>query len=271
VHFDLAWTPPADLGYKAVAVNCSDVAAMGGTPRRALVSLGVRPGIEVDFLEALYAGMRECSDAFGMAVVGGDVSRCDQLVVSVALLGNPAGRRVVERRGARPGDVICVTGSLGAAAAGFRLMKAGQPVPPSLRAAHLRPVPRVREVEVLRRFLPNAMIDVSDGFAADLGHLCDASGVGATVDAARLPLIDTAGLAADLDALELALGGGEDYELCFTIVAERAERAASEVEAATGTRVHLIGEVTEKAAGRVLVVDGTARPLAAAGWDHLRP
>src|SRR6266576_2277867 len=132
VHFDLAWTPPADLGYKAVAVNCSDVAAMGGTPRRALVSLGVRPGIEVDFLEALYTGMRECSDAFGMA-----------------LLGNPAGRRVIERRGARPGDVICVTGTLGAAAAGFRLMKAGQPVPPALRAALLRPVPRVREVEVL--------------------------------------------------------------------------------------------------------------------------
>jgi thiamine-monophosphate kinase len=271
VHFDLAWTPPADLGYKAVAVNCSDVAAMGGTPRRALVSLGVRPGIEVDFLEALYAGMRECSDAFGMAVVGGDVSRCDQLVVSVALLGNPAGRRVIERRGARPGDVICVTGSLGAAAAGLRLMKAGQPVPPPLRAAFLRPVPRVREVEVLRRFLPNAMIDVSDGLAADLGHLCDASGVGATVDAARLPLIDTAGLPAGLDALDLALGGGEDYELCFTIVAERAERAASEVEAATGTRVHLIGEVTEEADGRVLVVDGTAQPLAASGWDHLRP
>ena len=115
------------------------------------------------------------------------------------------------------------------------------------------------------------MIDVSDGFAADLGHLCDASGVGATVDAARLPRIDTAGLPGGLDALELALGGGEDYELCFTIVAERAEKAASEVEAATGTRVHLIGEVTDEAGGRVLVVDGTPQPLAASGWDHLRP
>jgi thiamine-monophosphate kinase len=150
-------------------------------------------------------------------------------------------------------------------------MKAGQPAPPALRSALLRPEPRVREVEVLRRFLPNAMIDVSDGLAADLGHLCDASRVGARVDAARLPLIDTAGLPADLDALDLALSGGEDYELCFTIVPERAEKAASEVEAATGTRVHLIGEVTEEAAGRVLVVDGTVQPLAPQGWDHLRP
>jgi thiamine-monophosphate kinase len=242
---------------------------MGGTPRRALVSLGVRQGIELAFLEGLYAGMRECSDAFGMAVVGGDVSRCDQLVVSVALLGNPAGRRVIERRGARPGDAICVTGTLGGAAAGLRLLKAGQTVPPALRAAHLRPVPRVREVEVLRRFLPNAMIDVSDGFAADLGHICDASGVGATVDAGRLPLIEASGLPAGLDPLELALRGGEDYELCFTIVPERAAKAASEVEARTGTRVHVVGEVTEEAAGRVLVVDGVAQPLPGAGWDHL--
>lgn len=270
VHFDLAWTTPEDLGYKAVAVNCSDVAAMGGTPRRALVSLGLRPGIEMEFLEALYCGMRECSDAFGMAVVGGDVSRCDQLVLSVALLGNPAGRRVIERRGARPGDVICVTGTLGAAAAGFRLARAGIPVPPALRAAHLRPVPRVREVEVLRRFIPNAMIDVSDGFAADLGHICDASGVGARVDAARLPLIDPAGLPADFDPLELALGGGEDYELCFTIVPERAEKAAAEVEARTGTAVSLVGEVTDKVDGRVVVVGGSPRPLVATGWDHLR-
>jgi thiamine-monophosphate kinase len=129
----------------------------------------------------------------------------------------------------------------------------------------------VREVEVLRRFIPNAMIDVSDGFSADLGHLCDASGVGARVDAGRLPLIDPAGLPAGLDPLELGLGGGEDYELCFTIVPERAGKAAAEVEARTGTRVHLVGEVTEKAEGRVLVVDGIPQPLVAKGWDHLAP
>ena len=270
VHFDLAWTAPGDLGYKAVAVNCSDVAAMGGIPRRALVSLGVRPGIDLEFLEALYAGMRECSDAFGMAVVGGDVSRCDQLVVSVALLGNPAGRLVIERRGARPGHLACVTGVLGAAAAGLRLMRGGLPVRADLKAAHLRPTPRVREVEVLRRFLPSSMIDVSDGFAADLGHICSASGVGATIDAARLPLIDPAGLPAVLDPLELALAGGEDYELCFTIVPERAAQAAREVASRTGTQVRVVGEVTEEADGMVLVRDGATVPLVAPGWDHLK-
>jgi len=270
VHFDLAWTSPEDLGYKAVAVNCSDVAAMGGTPRRALVSLGVRTGIELPFLEALYGGMRECSDRFDMAVVGGDVSRAEALVLSVALLGNPAGRRVVERRGARPGDAICVTGTLGAAAAGLRLLRQGLPARPDLRAAHLRPTPRVREVEVLRRYLPSAMIDVSDGFAADLGHLCAASGAGAVVDAGRLPLVDVTGLPLQLDPLGLALSGGEDYELCFTIAPDRAERAAAEVESRTGTRIHLVGEVREEAEGMVLVRDGERRPLVAAGWDHLR-
>ena len=271
IHFELSWTTPEDLGYKAVAVNCSDVASMGGTPRRALVSLGIRPGIELEFLERLYRGMRECSDRFGMAVVGGDVSRAGQLVVSVALLGNPAGRRVIERRGARPGDVIGVTGILGAAAAGLELARSGADARPDLRAAHLRPVPRVREVEVLRRFLPSAMIDVSDGFAADLGHLCDASGVGARVDAARLPLIDAAGLGDGPDPLALALAGGEDYELCFTHDADRFDAAAAAVAEATGTPVHAVGEVTAAEAGRILVVGGRAEPLAAAGWDHLRP
>jgi thiamine-monophosphate kinase len=271
VHFDLGWTSPEDLGWKAIAVNASDIAAMGGTPRRALVSLGVRPGLDVAFLEALYAGMRACCDRYGLAVAGGDTSRAVELVISVALIGNPAGRRVVERRGAAPGDVVCVTGTLGAAAAGLALLRAGLPARADLAAAHLRPTPRVREAEVLRRQLPSAMVDVSDGFAADLGHLCAASGVGARIEAARLPLAALDGLALPLDALDLALGGGEDYELCFTITPDRAARAAEEVEAATGTPVHLVGEVTGAEAGLVLVAGGAAAPLPAGGWDHFGP
>lgn len=269
VHFDLSLTGPEDLGYKAIAVNISDVAAMGGTPRRALVSLGIRGGIELEWVEALYTGMRQCSDAFDMAVAGGDLSRSDCLVVSVALIGNPAGRRVIERRGATPGDVIAVTGILGAAAAGYRLLRAGVRDRPDLERAHLRPIPRVAEVEALRRHLPTAMIDVSDGLAADLGHICEESGVGAVVDAARIPVADVSGLGLDREPLELALYGGEDYELCFTIPPGRFEAAAGVVREKTGTPVTAIGEIVAGDKGMVLVQDGEERKLEAKGWDHL--
>lgn len=269
VHFDLQLTGPEDLGYKAIAVNISDVAAMGGTPRRALVSIGVRPGIELEWLEGLYSGMREASDRFDMAVVGGDVSRSDCLVISVALVGNPAGRLVVERRGARPGDAVCVTGTLGASAAGYRLLRAGARGRPDLIAAHLRPTPRVREVEALRRSLPTAMIDISDGFAADLFHICDDSKVGVIVEAGRLPVVDLKGIEIDRDPLELALRGGEDYELCFTIPADRFDHAAAQVEKKTGTTVSRVGEVLPEEEGRWLLQDGERKRLEATGWDHL--
>lgn len=270
VHFDLSLTGGEDLGYKAIAVNISDIAAMGGTPRRALVSIGVRPEIDFEWVEALYRGMREVSDTYKMAVVGGDVSRSDCLVISVAMIGNPAGRLVVERRGARVGDAVCVTGTLGASAAGYRLLRAGNRERPDLVRAHLRPVPRVREVEVLRRHLPTAMIDVSDGFAADLLHICERSGVGVLIDADKLPVADLEGLGLDRSPMELALGGGEDYELCFTIPSRRAEIAAAEVEAATGTRVTIVGEVVAEGKGRTIVEDGEPRMLEAMGWDHLK-
>ncbi len=141
VHFDTAFTGPEDLGYKAIAVNISDVAAMGGVPRRAVVGLGVVPGLEVEWLEGLYVGMQECCKQFDMAVVGGDVTRSNQIIISVALLGNPAGRLFVERGNARVGDAICVTGTLGESAAGLRLLKAGKRDRLDLLRAHLRPVP----------------------------------------------------------------------------------------------------------------------------------
>lgn len=270
IHFDLQLTGPNNLGYKAIAVNISDIAAMGGTPRRALVLLGVRPGIEIDWIESMYAGMRECSEQFGMAVVGGDISRSDCLTLGVTVIGNPAGRLVVERRGARVGDAVCVTGTLGASAAGYRLLRAGRTERPDLIGAHLRPTPRVREVETLRRNLPSAMIDISDGFSADLLHICDESHVGVVVEVDRLPVVDLHDVELDRDPLDLALGGGEDYELCFTIPRARAERAASEVAEKTGTRVSIVGEIVSLEKGRVLLQDGVAKPLEAIGWDHLK-
>ncbi len=268
VHFDLELTGPRDLGYKAMAVNFSDIAAMGGTPRRAVCSLALRPELTVEWVLELYEGMQECASEFSAAVVGGDVGAAGCLVVSISVIGNPAGRRVIERKGARPGDLIGVTGVLGASAAGYRMLRAGDRSRPELLLAHLRPTPRVREAETLRRHVPTAMIDISDGFAADLVKLCKASAVGARVSAEKLPFIQDAGV--DRTPMELALHGGEDYELCFTISPRHAEVAAAEVEKATGTPVTFVGEIAGAETGVLISIEGQESKLEGKGWDHLR-
>ena len=270
VHFDTAFIGPEDLGYKSIAVNISDVAAMGGTPRRAVVALGISPDLEVEWVERLYSGMRECCDEFDMAVVGGDLSRSKELIISVALLGNPAGRLFVQRAGARVGDAVCVTGTLGASAAGLRLLRLENKDRLDLLKAHLRPTPRVREAEILRKHLPTAMIDISDGFSPDLGHICEASNVGVLIEGGDLPLADLSGVDVGETALQLALTGGEDYELCFTIPQDRCEAAMAAVTEATGTKVTRVGEVVEAERGRVLLVESGDTPLESPGWDHLR-
>ena len=270
VHFDTSFTGPEDLGYKSIAVNVSDVAAMGGIPRRALIGLGVVASLEVEWVEALYRGMQECCTEFDMAVVGGDLSRSDQIIISVALLGNPAGRLFIERGTARVGDAVCVTGTLGESAAGLRLLRRGSRDRLDLLKAHLRPTPRVKEVQVLRRHLPSAMVDISDGFCADLGHICAASGVGVLIQESDLPVVDLKGVELDESPLQLALGGGEDYELCFTIPPDRSEAAMAAVTEATGTKVTKVGEVVDASRGRVLLVESAETPLESPGWDHLR-
>lgn len=267
VHFDLELTGPEDLGYKSIAVNASDIAAMGGTPRRATVSLGLHASLDVEWVERLYMGMKECCDELGLAIAGGDVSRSDCLLISVAMLGNPAGRRVVTRAGALVGDRVCVTGTLGASAMGLRLLRAGIREPRDIIDAHLRPKARVREVEVLRRYLPSSMIDVSDGLAADLGHICVASNVGVVIEEASIPCARSNG--SGLDPLEAALHGGEDYELCFTIASDRAADAARQVESKTGTKVSIIGDVTARGGLRIRKA-GAERVLESRGWDHLK-
>jgi thiamine-monophosphate kinase len=270
VHFDLEITGPKDLGYKAIAVNVSDIAAMGGTPRRALVSLGLKPQMEVEWIEDLYRGMQECASEFDMAIAGGDISRSDCLLISVALIGNPAGRLVIERRGARVGDALCVTGTLGEGAAGYRLLRAGIREREDLRRRHLRPTPRVREVVVLRRQLPSSMIDVSDGFAQDLLHLCRQSNVGAIVRADALPVVDLQGVELDRAPFDLALHGGEDYELIFTIPPNRVDEAIKVVKDETGTQISVVGEILAADRGVVLIEDTGESKLEARGWDHLQ-
>jgi thiamine-monophosphate kinase len=253
---DLELTSLADLGWKAMAVNLSDIAAMGGRPRHALVSVvGLRP----DEIEALYAGVVEAAEAYACPVVGGDLSGGAQAVVSVAITGWCDGPPVL-RRGARPGDSIWVTGPLGAAAAGLRWLQAtpkvelanGVPAAALVRA-HARPRPALAAGEVARRLGATAMIDVSDGFVADLTSLAEASGVGFALT--EVPVAEGA-------TLEEALAGGDDYVLVFTLpsgadaLVPFAERGVS--------APYRVGSCLGDPGQRLLA----GRAVAVAGWEH---
>ena len=250
VHADLALTSLADLGWKALAANVSDLAAMGLVASRALVTVSGPPRTDLD---ELYDGITACAAEFACPVVGGDLTEAPALVVSVTVLGNAAvSPPPVFRSGARIGDRVWVSGALGAAAAGLRGMRAGR-VEPLLAAAHARPVPRPAEGVAARELGATAMIDVSDGFAADLGHVLDASRVGCELEG--LPVVAGA-------TLEDAIGGGEDYELvwCAPPAVNMADGFARR-----GLRSPiLLGVCTGDPACRLL--DG--RPIGAEGWRH---
>jgi thiamine-monophosphate kinase len=257
VHVDLSLSSPADVGWKALMGALSDLAAMGAGPLAALVALCV-PGGSGDGALALgvMAGVAEASVASGCPVVGGDMSESAVLTVSVTVLGTvePGGPPPVGRSGARPGDVLLVTGPCGGSAAGLRELRAGNESGAAV-AAYRRPVARLREGELARSGGARAMIDVSDGLALDLHRLADASGVGFSLD--EVP-------AADGATLEDALGGGEDYELLVALgpldVDVVVARATSE-----GLRhPTVIGSVVDEVAGRTL----RGHALERMGWQH---
>jgi thiamine-monophosphate kinase len=268
-----------------MAANLSDVAAMGGSPRFALVALGMPASVEMRFVIELFGGIREAADEHAAAVVGGDLSSSERIVLSIALTGETSNRGAVLRSGARRGDRIVVTGRLGASAGGLRLLRTGPRAVAAARSAgwgeelvsaFLRPVARVGEGQVLARAGTSAMIDVSDGLARDLGRLCTASGVGAAVWLDRVPvaagLADLGGLASspDLDPMRLALAGGEDFELLATMPSEAVEAAASLLRERFGTPLTEIGEI-RSGAGMVALPYADADeevPLEPEGWDH---
>jgi thiamine-monophosphate kinase len=283
VHFLPQAITPYQLGHKVAAINLSDIGAMGGQPRHFLLSLGLPPETPVDELEALYDGLRDECTPFGVDVVGGNCSRAPVLVVDAFLTGEVAEGRLLRRRGARPGDWVLVSGELGASRAGLELVLRAErldqlkQVPEGIAqaalAAHLTPTPRVEEGQVIAAFGgATAMVDVSDGLAADLGHICDLSRVGVRLWAGDIPVAGVAQHIAPLagaDPLAWALGGGEDYELCFTARPGGAKALATAVQAQTGTPVHIVGEVLPEAEGRWLrLPDKSERPLAPSGWDH---
>ena len=260
-HHFKDWATPEDAGYKAVAVNVSDVAAMGGTPRFVLTSGGAP---DPEAMLRCMRGVLEACGEFGIYPLGGDTTRAGTLTVDVAILGELDAPPVL-RSGARPGDLLTVTGELGASAAGLLALESGASGPERLVDKHLRPTPRVEAGRAAARIGVGAMIDLSDGLASDAGHVCERSGVGCRVDLDLLPVAeDTRSFLASLGHDPVAVAGGEDYELLISAPEPVLQALAESVE----VPVTRIGEVTS--GGGVVfwregeVVEGLS------GWDHFR-
>jgi thiamine-monophosphate kinase len=263
VHADLALVGVDDLGWKALAAAVSDIAAMGGRPQYALVTVSGPLG-QID-LELLYDGLLAAAGAFGCPVVGGDITAAPDLVVSVTVVGDGdehafGGRPPVLRSGAQAGDTLFVTGALGAAAAGLAALRAGRVAEaPDLELTHRRPRARLAEGTAARRLGATAMIDLSDGLASDVWHLADASGVGVVIDHVPIAL-GVSRMVNDPEAT--ALGGGEDYELLFSAPdPDRIEAGFLEAGLAVPIRV---GRCTADVAERRL----RDQPLPLLGWEH---
>ena len=276
VHFDRRFSSASDIGAKALAVNVSDVAAMGGAPRYALLSLMLPADLAVETLDEMIGGLLDMANECGVALAGGNITRSPgPLVVDVTVVGSVKPRKVLTRAGGRPGDAIYVSGAIGAGAAGLEWLRAhaDEGVNPGVDIAdcvarYRRPSPRARLGALLgRNRAASACMDTSDGVADAVTQVCAASGTGATIDAAALPVHAGArALFADRDPVTAALAGGDDYELLFTVPRRRRGRLRAVVREGRGVPVTCIGELT---AGSTIVVsrEGRTEPLPA-GFVH---
>lgn len=284
IHFDLAYSPVQHLGYKAVAVNVSDIAAMNGKAEQITVGLAISNRFSIEAVDALYQGIHAACAAYGVDLVGGDTtSSTSGLVISVTALGRVAKDRIVYRGGAKPNDILCVTGDLGAAFLGLQILEREKQV--FLEDPNMQPdletygylVGRLLKSEARTDIIselgdagvvPTSMIDLSDGLASDIFHVSRASGVGFRIYDDKIPIDTTAyetAIEFKLDPLTCALNGGEDYELMFTIKQEDQEKIKNHPD------IHFIGYAHDRKDENVLVTrQGTIVPLRAQGWDHFR-
>lgn len=283
VHFDLTYVPLKHLGYKSAVVNFSDIYAMNGTPRQITVSLGISRRFTVEHIEALYAGIRMACEDYGVDIVGGDTSASNQgLVISITCIGEAPRDRIVKRSGAKPTDIICVSGDLGAAYMGLQLLEREKVASAGRKdfepdfagkeyilERQLKPRARRDIIEALAKadILPTAMMDISDGLSSELLHICKASGVGCRVYEDRIPIdYQTAIMAEEINMnlVTAALNGGEDYELLFTVPLTMHDK----VKALDNVRV--IGYIAKADEGCAMVTrDNTEITLRAQGWNPL--
>ena len=283
IHFDLSYAPLKHLGYKAVAVNVSDIAAMNGTPHQITVSIGLSNRFSMESIDELYAGIQTACEAYKVDLVGGDTSASRSgLVLSVTAIGTVKKDKIVYRSGAHPNDVICVTGDLGAAYLGLQLLEREKReflenpnMQPQLEGKaylvgrQLKPEARTNIIYELNDadLVPTSMIDVSDGLASEILHLCKHSGTGAQIFEEHIPVADETFLTADefkLSPLTAALNGGEDYELLFTIKQTDYEKIKN------SPHISFIGFMTNDPSAVEIITKGGGRfPVQAQGWQHL--
>ena len=276
VHFRRDSVEARDVGWKSLATNISDIAAMGGVPSFALVTLCLPWTVEPEWADELYRGLRECAELYGVTVAGGDLVASSVLTVTIALMGEPSafdagGAPLLLRRdAARAGDAIAVTGSLGGSSGGLLVLHNGQGSDDgrALISRHVRPRPQVDAGRAAVRAGVRCAIDVSDGLVQDLGHICAASGLGASIRFDDIPVDPARAARFPDDARILACTGGEDYELVLVGPHEAIDATSAMLDAPLG----IIGEITDDAEHRVRVVDrdGNEMSFEDDGWDHLK-
>jgi len=285
IHFDLMYTPLKHLGYKAVVVNLSDIYAMNAQPKQITVSLALSNRFSVEALEELYEGIYAACEHYGVDLVGGDTSSSTKgLVISVTAIGQGETDKLAYRSGAKVGDLICISGNVGAAYLGLQLLErekqiylSSPGVSPDLEeeaycvGRQLKPEARKDIIDLIAKtqLVPTAMIDISDGVASELFHLCRASGVGAFLEESGVPIHPDAQLLAlkfKLDPITCALSGGEDYELLFTIDPADIEKVKYLPD------IYIAGEITAASEGvKLHTKGGNIHPLKAQGWVHFDP
>lgn len=283
IHFDLRYVPLQHLGYKAAIVNFSDIYAMNATPRQITVSLGISSRFTVEHIDALYAGIRRACEIYGVDLVGGDTSASvTGLVISITCIGDVEKGQETRRSGAKPTDIICVSGDLGAAFMGLQLLERENSVAAEQKDKNFQPdfagkeyilerqlKPEARKdiVELLKKegIKPTSMIDVSDGLSSELLHICKESNVGCRVYEDKIPIDYQTALMAEefnMNLVTVAMNGGEDYELLFTVPLTDHEK----IEKLKGVR--MIGYITEPSLGAAMVTrDGGEIPIKAQGWN----
>jgi thiamine-monophosphate kinase len=276
IHFLLGAISPYQLGRKSLAVNMSDIAAMGGIPREAVISIAVPDTVDLAFLDDFYDGMKSIAEEFEVNLLGGDTtSSPEHLVVNVALVGEARVDEILYRSGAEVGDLIFLTGPVGSSAAGLDILQKGRGVDDgdNLVEAHHDPYPHVKEGRIIASMkVANSLIDVSDGVAADLGHICTESKVGAVIEEEMIPTTEEFRAYCERfneDANRLSLHVGEDYVLLGTVPAE-AEADLREALRSQDCEFYPIGRTVSEAGLKLKVYDGSIKVIGASGWDHFK-